>query len=231
MVEELIWWTRVVQWSERTTAIFLCVVTSSSGLLPWEYSSLKCMQGLWSLILLSVCIVATMDKVCAYHLEGMNLWHLGWFTWLVCILLVTTSTLTRLEMNHKLPDSICDNLVGDYVITNWMHTTHTNQTFCHKNHPRCHKFIPSWGQLQTSLMVVSMWSESKMKFGIPCIPCKGEGFHDESHDDDAMHQRKRKNLPINFINLFTMTYLTSDGPSPKSIDQFIIRHEWMPLSN
>ncbi len=40
-----------------------------------------------------------------------------------------------LDMNHKLPDSICDNLVSDHVVTNWVHTVHANRTFVTKTIP------------------------------------------------------------------------------------------------
>ncbi len=88
-----------------------------------------------------------------------------------------------METNHKWPDSICDNLVGECVVTNWVHTVHGIQT-------SCHKFIPSLGLLQTLLMVVTMWSQSNMKVHIPCILCKGEGSHHESPDDDVTKRKK-----------------------------------------
>ncbi len=37
-----------------------------------------------------------------------------------------------------------------------VHTFHANWQYHHKNCPRCHKFIPLWGQLKTLSVVVKM---------------------------------------------------------------------------
>ncbi len=84
-----------------------------------NFPSVPCMQSLQSFLLCSVVKLSkTINKVCTYPHEGMNLWYLGQLLWQEdCIQFVITRTPTRLSQILSWFNSIitplqsCDNIM------------------------------------------------------------------------------------------------------------------------